>query len=156
MSKLIEIGLLIVTVPLLMGAQVYRWVDQDGVVNFTQVKPPGVKAQQINIAAAGLGIGADQTEPIMVDESVGDAPALSEDQDAMLRDLKLAERQRQREVARIKQANCSKSQTVLTRLSQNRRIRVRDDAGTERIMDEDERQRRIGEAHLAIAENCTF
>ena len=36
--------LLALCLPLLMGAEVYRWVDKDGVVNYTQVKPRDAKA----------------------------------------------------------------------------------------------------------------
>ena len=32
--------------PLLMGTEVYRWVDENGVVNYTQTKPRGVEAVQ--------------------------------------------------------------------------------------------------------------
>ena len=39
--------LLLAAVPLLMGAEVYRWVDANGVVNYSQMKPRGVAAEQI-------------------------------------------------------------------------------------------------------------
>ena len=44
---------------------------------------------------------------------------------------------------------------LLNRLSRTERIRVRDNAGAERIMDEGERQQRIGDAQRRISENCT-
>ena len=157
MRKLIEIGLLALCLPVLMGADVYRWVDLNGVVNFTQLKPPGVQAQRISTGAAGPTIVREA-----VDEPAGlpgggaaATPSLSADQQNMLKGLQAAEQSRQAEVARIKQANCEKSHSVLDRLSGTERIRVRDANGAERIMAEDERQRRISDAQRGISENCT-
>ena len=158
MRKLIEIGLLVVSLPLLMGAEVYRWTDPNGVVNFTQLKPRGVQAEQITTGAGGPMVIAEATDQLAGMAGGGEAddgPQLSDDQKDMLKDLQTAEQTRRNEIARIKQANCSKSHNVLTRLSGTGRIRVRDDAGSERIMDEGERQQRIGDAQRGISENCT-
>ena len=38
---------LLAAIPLLMGAEVYRWVDANGVVNYSQIKPRGVPAEQL-------------------------------------------------------------------------------------------------------------
>ncbi|MDH3642006.1 MAG: DUF4124 domain-containing protein [Gammaproteobacteria bacterium] len=160
MRKLIEFSLLILCLPLLMGAEVYRWVDPNGVVNYTQMKPPGVKAQQITAQAGRPMVVAEATDQLAgrpgsePDES-SDGPALTENQQTMLQDLQAAEQARQAEVNRIKQANCEKSRNVLNRLSGAERIRVRDSGGVERIMAEDERQRRINDAQRGISENCT-
>ena len=72
----------------------------------------------------------------------------------MLKDLQAAELARQAEVTKIREDNCEKSRSVLSRLSATQRIRVNDDSGNQRIMPEDERQRRIEEAQLGIAQNC--
>ena len=160
MRKLVEFSLLILCLPLLMGAEVYRWVDPNGVVNYTQMKPAGVKAQQITAQAGRPMVIAEATDQLAgrpgsaSDESSSGA-GLSDNQQTMLQDLQAAEQARQAEVTRIKQANCEKSRSVLDRLSGSERIRVRDNAGVERIMAEDERRRRINEAQRGVSENCT-
>ena len=64
MRKLIEIGLLVVSLPLLMGAEVYRWTDPNGVVNFTQLKPRGVQAEHITTGAGGPMVIAEATDQL--------------------------------------------------------------------------------------------
>ena len=158
MRKLIEIGLLVISLPLLMGAEMYRWTDTNGVVNFTQLKPRGVQAEHITTGASGPMVIAEATDQLAGMPGGGEAddgPQLSDGQKHMLKDLQAAEQTRRDEIARIKQANCDKSRNVLNRLSGAERIRVRDDAGAERIMEEGERQQRIGDAQRGISENCT-
>lgn len=154
MRNLIKASLFILGVPLLMAADVYRWVDTEGVVNYTQLKPAGIASQRISTGAAGA-IRFTQVK----DERAGlpgdTGPELSLDQQTMLQDLQAAEQARQNDFVRVKGANCDKSRNVLNRLSRSERIRVRDESGSERIMGETERQRRIGDAQRGIAENCT-
>jgi hypothetical protein len=80
---------------------------------------------------------------------------LNEEQQRKLDELKALHAQEEQQVADIKRANCEKSKGVLERLKQSERIRVREDTGSERIIGEDERQRRIEEAQQGIASNCT-
>jgi hypothetical protein len=158
MRKLIEIGLLIVSLPMLMGSEVYRWVDPNGVVNFTQLKPRGVQAQHISTGSAGTSVIGEVTDQPVGAPGAGEPAAegqLSSDQQNMLKGLQAAEQARRDEVARIKTANCEKSRSVLNRLSGTERIRVRDNDGAERIMEESERQQRISDAQRGISENCT-
>jgi hypothetical protein len=156
MRKLVETGLLIICLPLLMGAEIYRWVDLDGIVNFTQLKPRGVPAQQI-VTSGSSTVSTPAIDPLagepQGDQSDGD-PRLTPDQQQMLDDLEAAEQVRQDEIAKIKKASCSKSRNLLGRLSRTSRIRVRDNDGSERMMGEDERQQRISDAQRGISENC--
>lgn len=145
--------------PLLMGAEVYRWVDENGVVNYTQLKPEGVEAERVS-AATGTRVRPDRSSerrsrPGQAADGANAAPALSEDQQQMLSKLQEAERARQEEVARIKDANCQRARSVLERLSVRARVRVRGEDGQERVMPEEERQERIAEAQRGIAANCT-
>ena len=43
----ISLGLLLAALPLLVSAQVYRWVDDRGQVHYSQVPPPGREAQPV-------------------------------------------------------------------------------------------------------------
>lgn len=156
MRKLVKIGLLITCLPILMGAEIYRWVDLDGIVNFTQLKPRGVPAQQI-ITGTNTTVVNEAIDPL-VGEPLGgqssDGTGLTPEQQQMLEDLEAAEQVRQDEIAKIKKASCSKSRNLLGRLSRTSRIRVRDSDGSERVMGEDERQQRITDAQRGISENC--
>ncbi len=151
--KVCQVALLTLWIPMLMGAEVvYRWVDDEGVVNFTQQLPRGVKAQQITTREGAPSVIQDVEE--VTEATQRATPDLSDQQQAMLDDLKAAELVRQEEVAKIRQANCEQARQVLSNLSRTARIRVRDTNGEERAMGEDERQRRIEEAQQGIVANC--
>lgn len=136
--------------------QIYRWVDDNGVVNYTQLKPRDAEAQAIN--TQGGATQAARTPPPaaapapVVDPATGQP--LSPQQEQMLEGLRAAEQARQVEIAKIRAENCQQSKDVLARLTVKSRIRVRGDDGEYRIMPEDERQSRISEAQQNIALFC--
>ncbi len=153
LRKVCLAALLALCMPMLMGADiVYRWIDENGVVNYTQQLPRGIKAQQITTQLGAPSVVTDVGE-ITETRERGER-SLSDQQQEMLDELKAAELARQQEVAKIRQANCQQSRDVLASLSLTSRIRVRDSSGTERVMGEDERQRRIDEAQQGIVLNC--
>ena len=150
-------GVALLTAGLAHSAEVYRWVDENGVVNFTQQKPRNVASQHLvtKAGAPTLVRGAERAQAPQAASSTADGADMSTDQQQMLEDLRAAEEARQDEVARIRAANCERSRKVLANLSARGRIRVVDENGTERMMDEDERQRRISEAQQGIVDNCS-
>lgn len=138
-------------VPALAGAEIYRWVDDTGVVNYTQHSPDGIVAERIVTTGGATTVAA----PIVVEPEVDDPNAhLSAEQKAMMKRLQETEDARQAEIARIKESNCSRAQGVLNKLSSKGRIRVRGINGQESAMPEDERQSRIAEAQRDIVSNC--
>jgi hypothetical protein len=147
--KLCRLGWIIV-IPLLLGAEYFRWVDENGVTQFTQQPPPsGQDAMRIRMQS---GIPENAVAPVAPEQEVD--PGLTPQQQRMQDDLRRAEDARRGEIARIRQANCTRAYEVLERLSEPSRIRVRDGAGQERVMPESERQARIAEAQRGIVENC--
>ena len=137
--------------PTLGGADIYRWVDDAGVVNYTQHSPEGIEAERIVTRGGAPTVAI----PTVVQADVEDPDAgLSDEQKAMKKRLEVAENARQAEIARIKQSNCSRAQRVLEKLSAKGRIRVRDAQGEEVAMTEEERQSRIIEAQRDVVSNC--
>ncbi len=143
--------LLVLVVPLLMGSEVYRYVDANGVVTYAQQLPYGVEGERITTVAGA----ASQSAPAVpaVPEKPAE-PVLSPQQQAMLDKLKAADQARKNEIAQIREANCARSQDVLTNLSMSGRIRVKGPDGEEVKMPEEERQVRITEAQAGIVANC--
>lgn len=150
-----KIGLVLCLLPLLTGAAVYRWVDESGVVNYTQIKPEGVNAERVS-ADTGQRIGGDATPAAATPEQPADPQEqqLTEAQQQMLADLKAAEAERQRQISKVREANCQQARTMLDRLTATGRVRVVGEDGVERVMPEDERQQRIDESQRAVAANC--
>lgn len=133
----------------------YRWVDKGGVLNYSQVEPKGVKSEKIMTRGSVTSRAQDAAESASKEAETPAKPKLTEEQQRKLDELKALHAQEEQQVAEIKRTNCEKSKSVLERLQRSQRIRVREDAGNERIIGEDERQRRIQEAQEGIASNCT-
>jgi hypothetical protein len=143
---------LILCAPLLMGSEIYRYVDGNGVVTYAQQLPYGVKGEQIKTVAGAPTTAVEATAPVSDKPA---QPVLTPQQQAMLDDLKKAETARKDEIARIREANCTRSKDVLDKLSTAGRIRVKGPDGQEVKMPEEERQARIEEAQRGIVANCT-
>ncbi|MEZ5549825.1 MAG: DUF4124 domain-containing protein [Pseudomonadales bacterium] len=134
--------------------EIYRWVDAAGVVNYTQQKPRDTQSQKVTTNQGATRIVEEAAPAVSPEPPADGSAALSESQQTMLENLQAAERARQEEIAKIRSDNCEKSRALLDRLTVNARVRVTEPSGQQRIMGEDERQERISEAQVGIAQNC--
>jgi len=146
----VRVIILLLSLPLLMGADIYRYVDANGVVNYVQQLPYGVTGERIHTVAGAPSV----TETAVVTPPKPEEPALDPKQQAMLDDLKKADQARKDEIARIRDANCTRSRDVLEKLSSYGHLRVTGPDGQQRKMPEDEREQRIEEAQKGIVTNC--
>jgi hypothetical protein len=133
--------------------EIYRWVDENGVVNYTQQKPRNTEAETIVTSSGTPRVANDNPAPTPVTSPSTGQP-MSAEQEKMLEGLRAAERTRQQEIAKIKEQNCQQSRDVLSRLTLKDRIRVKGPDGEYTIMPEDERQERISKAQENIALFC--
>jgi hypothetical protein len=147
----VRLIVLAVSLPFLMGSEIYRYVDANGVVTYAQQLPYGVKGEQIRTVAGAPSVTVPATPP---KAETPEQPVLTPQQQAMLDNLKKTEEARKEEIARIREANCTRSRDVLQRLSSVGRIRVKGPDGEEVKMSEEERQSRIEEAQRGIVANC--
>lgn len=164
---------MLVGLPWLQGATVWRSVSADGVVTYSQSQPTGIPAEPVTVAdPPAESSSSAETEASPTAEprtqasgtasndadgaSAGSsgAPKLTAEQQAALEGLRAAERARQDEARKLQLANCNRARDVLTRLTANGRIRVRDASGAERAMTEAERNTRIAAAQTAVVRNC--
>lgn len=152
----ITISALLICLPGLLVADIYRWVDSRGVVNYTQQKPNDVVSTLVGKSPQGERPARQATaEPNPSAASAQDRQAaLTAAQQDKLEDLKAQEEQRAVALAERQQANCVQAQTTLEQLTTSSRIRVRAEDGSVRAIPEEERQTRIEETQFAIAENC--
>lgn len=146
----VAMSITLATVPA-AAEEVYQWLEA-GVVNYGKRPPEGVLATKIRTNVAG-GTRVVQNEAPAAAIGPNGQP-LDDDQQAMLNDLRQKESERQEDVARIREANCTKARDVLAKLTERGRIRVRGDDGGISVLPEDERQQRIEAAQEGIAANC--
>ena len=140
-----------------LHAEIYRWVDDDGIVNFAQRRPLNTEAIMLGKPAKKRSSGKS-SETINTSPLQSDQPAaqlkLSAEQREMYSALQEKEADRQAEINRIRASNCKRSRTLLQRLSANGRIRIRASDGDERNLPDEERIDRISQAQQAIVKNC--
>jgi hypothetical protein len=144
------------------AADTYRWVDDNGVVNYAERKPRGVPDSRITrVASVTTRAGTSSSRAPSSSPAPSFTPQtqnqveLTGEQQEMLRGLQQAEVDRQAQVAQIKRDNCERSRRVLANLTAKDRIRVRSETGIERVLPEEERQAKIAAAQRGIVENCS-
>ena len=138
--SLIASALIVLMSTPVMAAQVYKWVDAQGVTHFGAQPPEGQQATSVNttIAPAPAAIPAK-------------LPQVGVDEEQQAIDEKVKKEVAAKETER--KQYCEKMRTNLAQLENNPRLREEVN-GEVRRLDEDERQKRIAEAKKAIAENC--
>ena len=151
------LGLGLSVSPASVHADTYRWVDEKGVVNYSERKPRGVPEDRITTiesssTASRSSRSQAQSQPPIAQASASDD--LSPAQQDMLTRLRDAEQERQQAIAQIKQDNCEKSRKALADLTAKDRVRINMPDGTQKILGEDERQEFISQAQNGIVRNC--
>ncbi len=131
-------SLLIGLSPLCMAAQIYKWVDAQGVTHFDAQPPQGREATAVVTPSAPSG---QPTAPAR-SSAIGDQQAI----DNKVK-KQVAEQQAQLKVF------CEQARTNLAQLQNNPRLREEAEGGMRRLTDQ-QRQERIVEAQQQIADNC--
>lgn len=125
-----------------MAAQIYKWVDAEGITHFGAQPPSGQVAEAVNTSSSAPRAPAAAALPTQ--------PEADADEQAII------DRQVKRQVAEQEaevRAYCAQLRTSLAQLNNNPRLRVEED-GESRRLDENERQARIAETQKRIAEDC--
>ncbi|AGA85607.1 DUF4124 domain-containing protein [Stutzerimonas stutzeri] len=134
-------GLLLALCGNVMAAQVYKWVDAQGVTHFGAQPPQGQQVETVNTVTAPAKPAAAPQPPVQ-DEAEADQSSI---------DRKVKQQVAAQEAERKRY--CETMRTNLAQLQNNPRVRVEDNGETRRLTEE-ERQSRINETRDKIAENC--
>lgn len=122
------------------AAQIYKWVDDQGVTHFDAQPPVGRQTQQIDIQKPPAAPAPNNSQPTI------DAQA---EQRAV--DTEVKKKVAQEEARRAE--DCKILRTNLAQLRNNPRVREQTEDGLKRLS-EDERNDRITETQKAIEDNC--
>lgn len=134
-------GLVLALCGNLMAAQVYKWVDAQGVTHFGAQPPQGQQVETVNTVTAPAK-STTMPAPVVEDETEVDQQSV---------DRKVKRQVAEQEAERKRY--CETMRTNLAQLQNNPRVRVEEEGETRRITEE-ERQARIAETRDKIAENC--
>ncbi|KOX98360.1 DUF4124 domain-containing protein [Pseudomonas nunensis] len=130
-------GLLISLSPLCMAAQIYKWVDAQGVTHFDAQPPQGQQTTTVVTPASPAGKPPAERSNVLGDQQAIDKTVKKQ----------VAEQQAQLKVF------CEQARTNLAQLQNNPRLREEIDGEMRRLNDQT-RQERITEAQKQIADNC--
>ena len=136
----------------LSGAEVYKWVDANGVVTYSQQKPNNITSRPVTTTGTPPSALMAQEKARVAQASL--EPELSEKQQQKLVDLQTREANRVAEEAVFEASLCESSTKRLTKLTEKERVRVHNPDGTLRILPEEERQERIASARDKINQHC--
>ena len=125
-----------------MAAQVYKWVDAQGITHFSAQPPQGQTAQTLNTVTP-------PPKPVAAESDVSENSESLVDQEKIDRKVKQQVAEQEAERKRY----CETLQTNLAQLQNNPRVRVEEN-GEVRRLKEEERQSRIAETKQKIEENC--
>jgi hypothetical protein len=123
------------------AAQIYKWVDDQGVTHFDAQPPAGRQTQQIDIQKP-------PTAPAASDNSKSAMEAEAEQ-----REINNAVKKKVAQQDARRAEDCKILRTNLAQLQNNPRVREQVEGGLKRLS-EDERQGRIAETQKAINDYC--
>jgi hypothetical protein len=128
-------------------AKLYKWVDENGVTQYTQTPPPKGDFSQVK-APPKPAVDPQRAQDRM--EIRLDAFQQRRDEAAKSK----AEAAKKATERREKAAKCEKARKNLTFLQSHARVRVTDEEGKATQLPEEQRQARIKQANEAIKQYC--
>jgi hypothetical protein len=144
-NVLIACLLILATQPLM--AETYRWVNDEGVVTYSQTPPPDHQAERVNLR--GTAVPSDgqksQTRLDQLRQRMADS---AED-----RQLAKQEREKSKEEKKIKRQNCEAARSNLRKL-EGLGNRLYQTEGEYRRLPEEERQSLMQKEREHIKANC--
>ena len=136
---------------LVTAGQVYRWVDADGSVQYSERPPAGVRAEPIPLhyAPASRDQGAEELKRLRERSGLGGAaaPAATPTQGQPTAEQR-AEQDRQRA------ENCRTAQENLRVLETAQRVMAKDAQGNDVRLDDTQKQARLEETRRQIEKFC--
>ena len=134
------------------ATEVYRWVDENGVVHFVDQAPEKQDAEIISIPESPDINTETSAEPApdSTGETADPQPTLAQ----QIRDERAAKRRETEESAKKKAKNCTAARNAVSQLEPSPRVNVTHEDGTVTRMDDNDRLERLSEAKAFVAEHC--
>lgn len=137
---------LVLLVPPCVDAQVYRWVDEEGRVHYSDQRPPGREVDDIPIQTR-------RTDPAEVQRE-GEARRERLDGASERRATASESAAREAEHRASRERGCTAARARLENLQNARRLWREDGQGGRQHLDEGARERELQDARAMVAEWC--
>jgi hypothetical protein len=132
--------------------EVYRWVDENGVVHFGDRAPQQQEAEVVSIPQSSGVTPQSPYNPGPVEPADGQEPQPSAAQQA--RDARAEARQEREAKAEVIAKNCETARNVISQLEPSPRVNVTHEDGTVTRMDDNDRLEELARARAFVSENC--
>lgn len=128
--------------------EMYKWVDPQGNVHYSDQPPPNVKAKPLNVQLPPSSAAPANAEKSLADQEMSFRKRRQEEQAA---EKKEAQQEAQ---AKQKQDNCNQAQGYLRTLQAGGRIFTYDASGNRQYMDDASRQKAMEKAQKDVDQWC--
>jgi len=147
MARLFLFAALILITTTLTAGKMYRWVDENGVTQYTQSPPPSGEASEVK---------PPPPPAVSPEEAQRKLNAQRQQLEDLREDRSLAKQKTEesKEEQAFNTKNCQAARNNLKRLQENPRGRWMQKDGTQARYSEEERQKKINEAQDQIKEFC--
>ena len=127
-------------------AALYKWVDAEGNVSYSDKPPPEVNAEEVKQYSSGISAEESQQK---LDEITDKADAQQKD-----RELKddIAKQQTERDVT-IKK-NCDIARKNKSLLETTARVTLKDEDGNDYFLEDDQREAKLADANAQVQRYC--
>lgn len=132
--------------------EIYRWVDENGVVHFGD--QPNAEGQSESITIKSEPGAGTQTS---TNKSNVAASPIQEQQLSIAEQRRVARAEKRRQASEQREAvaaGCQQRRQLVAQLEPSPRVMVEDEDGSITRMDDDKRLEILAEAHAYIAEKC--
>ncbi len=143
--KPLACSLFLLSLCLPVQAEMYKWVDEQGVTQYSQQKPP----EGVDVSTVKAPAKVDTESALR---------ALEQKQQQFKQrgeseDLKAAAAKKSQQEMALQKSNCEKAKARVTSM-QRPRVNTVDAQGNSVRLGEEERQKRLDEAQKAVKEHC--
>lgn len=126
---------------------IYKWVDEDGVTQFSQFPPSQQEAERVRGAARPAEDPGAARERL---QQKLDGFDQRQETESVSREEQAAQQEQQA----LRQRNCEAARHNLEILARGGRTRIRTESGETTYLTEEQRQERLETARKAVQENC--
>lgn len=138
---------ILMLLPALSAAKMYRWIDENGQVQYTQTPPPDQQAESIAPPPPPPSSTAAEAARLKQQVEAFDKRRYDEKYEA-------DEAFREAENNKLRDKNCSATRQSLATLQKGGRVSQTDKDGNKNYLDDSARQAKIQEAQKYLNENC--
>lgn len=134
------------------ATEVYRWVDENGVVHFGDRAPDQGNAEKVSVQPGPGAQSPPASDPASpyTDQATDPEPSYAQ----QLRDSRAAHKKKMAEKAEASSRVCYEARDVVSRLEPSTRVNEIHEDGTVTRMDDNDRLRKLNEAKALVAEAC--